>query len=97
VPNAVEQFEEVALRSVEGQIADVKARRCDFNPFGLARRSRRLCAISRLCHRFPFVAAVSEKFGNSLPKRLFLRLFRFLLSPNAFVISSASAPTARAA
>jgi len=31
LPDAVEQFEEVALRRVEGQIADVKTRRRDFD------------------------------------------------------------------
>jgi hypothetical protein len=97
VSNAIEQFEEIALGGVERQVAHVETRRRDFNPFGLARRSRWLRTIARLCRRFLFVAAVSEKFGNSLPKRLFLCLRRFLRSPNAFVISSASAPTARAA
>lgn len=96
VANAVEQFEEIALRGIEGQIADVKTRRRDFNSFWLPRRSRWLRAIARLCRRFLFLAAVSEKFGNPLPERLFLRLRRFLWSPKAFLISSASAPTARA-
>ena len=40
VANAVEQFEEIALGSVEGQVANVKTRRRDFNPFWLTRRSR---------------------------------------------------------
>ena len=99
VANAVEQFEEIALGGVEGQVANVERRRRDFIPFWLARRSRwrRLCAIARLCRRFLFLAAVSEKFGNALPKRLFLRLRRFLSAPKAFLISSAVTPTARAA
>jgi hypothetical protein len=97
VANAVEQVEEIALGGVEGQVAYVETRRRDFNPFGLARRSRWLRAIARLCHRFLFLAAVSEKFGNSLPKRLFLSLRRFLLSPNTVLIAPSSAPTARAA
>jgi hypothetical protein len=97
VSNAVKQFEEIALRGVEGQVANVETRRRDFNPFWLARWPRWLCAIARLCRRFLFLAAVSEKFGNTLPKGLFLRLRRFLWSPKAFLISSASAPTARAA
>jgi hypothetical protein len=97
VSNAVEQFEEIALGGVERQVAHVETRRRDFNPFWLARRSRWLRAIARLCSRFRFLAAVPEKFGNTLPERLFLRLRRFLGSPKAFVISSASAPTARAA
>ena len=79
VADAIEQFEEIALGSVEGQVANVKTRRRDFNPFWLARRSRCwLRAIARLCRRFLFLAAVSEKFGNPLPKRFFLRLLRFL-------------------
>lgn len=98
VANAVEQVEEIALGGVERQVANVETRRRDFNPFWLARRSRCwLRAIARLCRRFLFLAAVSEKFGNALPKGLFLRLRRFLWSPKAFLISSASAPTARAA
>jgi hypothetical protein len=97
VSNAVEQFEEIALGGVERQVANVETRRRDFNSFWLARRSRWLRAIARLCSRFLFLATVSEKFGNPLPKRLFLRLRLFLWSSNAFVISSASAPTARAA
>ena len=31
VSNAVEQFEEIAFGGVEGQVADVKARRSDFD------------------------------------------------------------------
>jgi len=98
VADTIEQVEEIALGGVEGQVANVETRRRDFNPFWLARdRSRWLRAIARLCRRFLFLAAVSEKFGNALPKRLFLRLRRFLGAPKAFLISSASAPTARAA
>src|SRR4030095_10343846 len=95
VANCVEQVEEIALGGVEGQVANVETRRGDLNPFWLARRSRWLRAIARLCGRFLFLSAVAEKFGNALPKRLFLRLRRFLWSSNAFVISSAAAPTAR--
>jgi hypothetical protein len=97
VSNAVEQVEEIALGGVERQVANVETRRRDFNPFGLACRPRWLRTIARLCRRFLFLAAVSEELGNPLPKRLFLRLYRFLGSPKAVLISSASAPTARAA
>ena len=97
VSNAVEQVEEIALGGIERQIANVETRRRDFNPLWLACRPRWLRAIARLCRRFLFLAAVPEKLGNPLPKRLFLRLRRFLWSPKAFLISSASAPTARAA
>jgi hypothetical protein len=97
VSNAIEQFEEIALGGVERQVANVETRRRNFNPFWLARWSRWLRTIARLSSHFLFLAAVSEKFGNPLPERLFLRLRRFLWSPKAFLISSASAPTARAA
>jgi len=97
VPNAVEQFKEIALGGVEGQVANVETRRRDFNPLWLTRRSGWLRAIARLARSFLFIAAVTEQFGNALPKGLFLRLRRFLGSPKAFLISSASAPTARAA
>jgi hypothetical protein len=97
VSNAVEQLEEIALGGVERQIADVETRRRDFNPFWLARRSRWLRTIARLCRSFLFVSSVSKEFGNALPKGLFLRFRRFRWPPKAFLISSASASTARAA
>ena len=97
VSNAVEQVKEIALRGIERQVSNVETRRCNFNPFWLAHRARWLRTIARLCRRFLFLAAIAEKFGNALPKRLFLRLRRFLGAPKAFLISSASAPTARAA
>jgi hypothetical protein len=97
VSDAVEQIEEIAFRGIEREIANVKARRCDFNPFGFACRSRGLRPIARLCRDFPFLPAVAEKFGNPLPKRLFLCLCWFLLSSRALLISSAAGPTARAA
>jgi len=97
VSNAIEQFEEIALGGLRLIKNKVETQRRNFNTFGIERGSRWLRAIARLCRRFPFLAAVSEKFGNTLPKRLFLRLRRFLLYPDAVVISSASAPTARAA
>jgi hypothetical protein len=97
VSDAIEQIEKIALGGVERQVADVETWRRHFNPFWLTRRSRWLRTITRLCRRFLLVAAVPEKFGDALPKRLFLWLRRFLWSPKAFLISSASAPTARAA
>jgi hypothetical protein len=97
VANAIEQIEEIALGGVERQVANVETRRRNFNLFWLARGSRWLRAIARLCRRFLFLAAVSKKFGNALPKGRFLCLRRLLWSSNAFVISSAAAPTARAA
>ena len=97
VSNAVEQIEEIALGGVERQVANVETRRRDFNPLWFTRRSRWLRTIARLRRRFLFLAAVSEKFGNALPESLFLRLYRFLGSPKAFLIASASVPTARAA
>ena len=97
VSDSVEQLKKIALGCVEGQVANVQTRRTDFNPFRFARRSRRLRTIARLRCGFAFLPAVSEKFGNPLPECLFLRLRRSLSVPKAFVISSASAPTARAA
>jgi len=97
VSNAVEQFEKVALGGGEINETNKEPRRRDFNPFWLASRARWLRAIARLCRRFLFVAAVSETFGNPLPEGLFLRLRGFLWCSNAFVVSSAPAPTARAA
>jgi hypothetical protein len=97
VPHAVEQFKAITLSSVEGQVSNVKAGRSDFNPFRFARRSRRLRTIARLRCGFAFLPAVSEKFGNPLPECLFLSLRCSLSAHNAFVIFSASAPTARAA
>ena len=97
VSNAVEQFEKIALGGVERQVANVKTGRTDFNPLRFTRRSRWLRAIARLRCGFPFLPAVSEEFGNPLPECLFLRLRYFLPVSKSFVISSASAPTARAA
>jgi hypothetical protein len=97
VSNAVEQLEEIALGGVERQVADVETRRRDFNPFWLARRSRWLRTIARLCRSFLFLPSVPKEFGNALPKGFFLRFRRFLWPPKAFLISSASASTARAA
>src|SRR5207247_10925794 len=47
--NSVEQFEEIALGSVERQIADVQARRSDFDRCRFSRRSRRMRTLAR-CH-----------------------------------------------
>ena len=94
VSDTIEQFEEIALRGVERQVANVQPWRRNLNPFRLAYRPRWLRAIARLYRWFLFLAAVSEKFGNPLPERLFLCLRRFLRCSNPFVISSAPAPTA---
>src|SRR5437762_13542443 len=72
VSDAVEQLEEIALSGIEREIANVKTRRRDFNPFRFSPRSRGLRAIARLCRHFPFLPAIAEKFGNTLPKRFFL-------------------------
>jgi len=39
VAHAVEQFEQIALGGIEGQVADVKTRRSDFDSFRLSCRS----------------------------------------------------------
>ena len=98
VSNTVEQFEEIALGGVERQVANVETRRRDLNSFWLARRTRgRLRAVAWLRRRFRFLAAVAEKFGYSLPERLFLCFDWFLWSAKSLLVSSASARTARAA
>ena len=43
--NAVEKLEEIALGCVEGQIADVKTRRSDFDCFRFTRRPRLLMRV----------------------------------------------------
>ena len=96
VSDAVEQFKEIALSCVEGQVPDVKTGRSHVYSFRLPRRARWLRPITRLYYRFLFVCAVSEKFGNPLPECLFLRFRCSLPVPKAFVVPSASAPTARA-
>jgi len=96
VSDAVEQFKEIALSCVEGQVPDVKTGRSHFYSFRLPRRAGRLRPITRLPCRFLFVPAVSEEFGNPLPECLFLRLRCSLPLPKAFVVPSASAPTTRA-
>ena len=39
VPHTVEQFKEIALGGIEGQVADVKTRRSDFDSFRFSCRS----------------------------------------------------------
>jgi len=97
VPHSVEQFKQIALGSVERQIANVQTWRSNFNALGFARRSRRLRTIARLRYGFSFLPAISKKFGNPLPECFFLRLHCFLLVSKAIVICSASAPPARVA
>jgi hypothetical protein len=96
VSDAVEQFKEIALGCVEGQVPDVKTGRRHFYSFRLPRRARWLRPIARLSCRFLFVSTVAEKFGNPLPECLFLRFRCSLPVSKAFVVPSASAPTARA-
>ena len=38
VTDTIKELEQIALRGVEGQIADVKTRRSDFDRFGFAQR-----------------------------------------------------------
>ena len=95
VPYAVEQFEEIALGGIEGQVADIKTRRCNFDRLRFARRSGRLRTVARCRCRF-FGAAVSKKFYDPLPERFFLS-FRFFLSSARAPIAPASGSTARMA
>jgi hypothetical protein len=92
MPNAVEQFEEIALRSVEGQVAHVKTRRSDFDRFRFSWRPRRLGAVARRRCGFLYACAVSEKCGHPLPEGHFLSFRFLLLTTKAFV-----APAARSA
>src|SRR5437899_9793534 len=93
--DAVEQFKEIALSCVEGQVPDVKTGRSHVYSFRLPRRARWLRPIARLYYRFLFVSAVSENFVNPLPECLFLRFRCSLLLAKAFVVSSASSHTSR--
>ena len=95
VANAVEQFEEIALRGVEGQVADIKTRRSDFDRLRFAWRSGWLRTVARCCCRF-FGAAVCKKCCDPLPE-CFLLSFRFFLPRARAPIAPASGPTARMA
>src|ERR1043166_3044659 len=94
VADAVEEFEEIAFRRLEGQVADVKPRRRDFNGLRFARGPRRGGAIARHGRGFLCAFAVSEKCSQPLPE-CFLWCFRlrpFLVRPT---IAPASGPAAR--
>ena len=71
VANAVEQVEEIALGGVERQVANVETRRRDFNPFWLARRSRWLRAIARLCRLLSFSRRRFRKIRQPAAKTSF--------------------------
>ena len=77
VADTVKQLEEIALRRVERQIADVQTRRSDFDRFYFTRRTRRLGAIARRLGRslLSALAVSCEKRRQSLPE-CFLRSFR---------------------
>src|SRR6266404_1743039 len=97
VPHTVEQLEEIALGGVEGQVADVKTRRGDFDPFRFSCRPGRLRTVARDhgCLLDPSLA-VSKKRSEPLPECLFLN-FRFSLrTPKAFG-APAAGPAARTA
>jgi hypothetical protein len=95
VPYAVEQFEEIALGGVEGQVADIKTRRSDFDRLRFARWSRWLRTVTRCGCGF-FGAAVSKKCYDPLPEG-FLLSFRFFLSRARAPIAPASGSTPRMA
>ena len=95
VPHAVEQFEEIALSGVEGQVADIKTRRSDFDRLRFAWRPGWLRTVARCCCRL-FGAAVSKKCCDPLPE-CFLLSFRFFLSRARAPIAPASGSTARMA
>jgi hypothetical protein len=97
VSDAVEQFEEITLSGVEGQVAHVKTRGSDFDGFRFSWRPRRLRTVTRGRCGFLCVCAVSEKCGHPLPECLFLRFRFLLLTPKAFVVVPAAGPAARTA
>ena len=45
VANTIKEFEKVALRGVERQVANVETRRRDFDRFGFAGRPLLMCAV----------------------------------------------------
>ena len=103
VTNAVKEREQIALRRVERQIADVKTRRRDVDRFrfplrprfALLLRSRLmlLLAVTRLRNWFDLASAVSsKKCGDLLPECFLLGSWCAL-----FLKTSASAPTSRPA
>ena len=109
VADAVEELEQIALGCIEGQIANVKTRRSNFDRFGSPLRPRfalflrsllmLLLAVTRLRRWFSLAAAVSaKKCGDALPKCFLLRSLRaFLLKTPAPAPSSrATAPLALA-
>ena len=102
VTDAVEELEEIALGRIEGQIADVKTRRSDFDRLRFALRTRfalrllMMLAVTRLrrCWFSLAAAVATEKFDDALPKCL---LLRSLLTLALILKTSAPAPTTRPA
>ncbi|MDP9187543.1 MAG: hypothetical protein M3O72_09340, partial [Verrucomicrobiota bacterium] len=93
-------LEEIAFGCVEGQIADVKTRRSDFDWLRFTRWPRLLLrlllllllTVARLCGWFSCVAAGSKKCGDSLPECFLLWSRRALL-----LETLATAPSSRPA
>ena len=96
VPNAVEQFEQVAFGRVEGQVTDVKTRRSNFDRFRFARRPRLRGAIALGDRRFVRLFSVSKKRGDPLPE-CFLGSFRVCALIVRTAIAPSSGPAARTA
>jgi len=98
--DAIEKLEEIALGCVEGQIADVKTWRSNFNCFRFTRRPRLLLrplvplllllTVARLCNLFLSVAAVSKECDDALPECFLLWSRRALL-----LKTPATAPSSR--
>ena len=95
LPHTVEQFEEIALSGVEGQVADIKTRRSNFDRLRFAWRSGWLRTVARCCCRL-FGAAISKECCEPLPER-FLLSFRVFLPRARAPIAPASGSTARMA
>src|SRR5260370_10271784 len=95
--DAVEELEQIALGRVEGQIADVKTRRSDFDCFRFPRRPRLLLralmlllAVARLCGWSSCVAAISKKCDDALPECFLFWSWRALI-----LETPATAPSSR--
>ena len=103
VADAVEELEQIALGRVEGQIANVKTRRSDFDRLRLALWPRLalvlrlllmlMLAVTRRRSRFSLATVVSsKKCDDALPKCFLLRSLRALL----VLETPAPSPTSRA-
>jgi len=97
VPDAVKQLKEIALSGVEGEVADVKTRRCDLDDLRFSRLARRLRAVARGWCSLLCGPAVSKKFDHPLPECLFLSFRCSLRPPKTIGVAPASGAATRTA